>query len=374
MIAVHKRTPRVSKIVRFDDNFDAAVFFVAELLVIRRGVLNLHLVRNDKGRIDLSTLYSFEQRLHIAMHMGLAHPKGEALVHGGAEGELVDDADINAGDGDGAALATAEDNLAQDVGAIRSQEHGDFGAIQESVNATPGVRFGADGVNAAVRSSALGHFHQPVIDMLSLGVIVRIFLTEDDGFGFALCFGHAQAFWDIVNGDDASRAEHPRALDGELTHRPTSPHGDGIAGFDAAILGSHVSGGKNVGEEDDLFITKVGFDFQRPKIGEGDAEILRLSTWESAHQVRVAKQTGGRLAHHLLRHFGVGVGDVTKRKWSLAAKETFTAGDGEGNNDPVAFLKIFYGASSLDHDSHRLVTKHVTFLHGRHEIVVQVQI
>ena len=45
-------------------------------------------------------------------------------------------------------------------------------------------------------------------------------------------------------------AEHVGAADGELADRAAAPDGDGVAGLDVAVLGGHVAGGEDVGEEE----------------------------------------------------------------------------------------------------------------------------
>jgi hypothetical protein len=51
-----------------------------------------------------------------------------------------------------------------------------------------------------------------------------------------------------------ARDPHAVLEDGELSDRPASPHGDDAAGLDVGLLGGHVAGGKDVGQEEDLFV------------------------------------------------------------------------------------------------------------------------
>ena len=51
-------------------------------------------------------------------------------------------------------------------------------------------------------------------------------------------------------GDDATGAEEPRALDGELPHWAAAPYRHRVAGLDLGVLRGHVPGGQDVGEED----------------------------------------------------------------------------------------------------------------------------
>ena len=64
----------------------------------------------------------------------------------------------------------------------------------------------------------------------------------------------SQALGDVVDGDHLVRAEHVGAADGELPDRAAAPDGDDVAGQDVAVLGRHVAGGEDVGQEDDLLV------------------------------------------------------------------------------------------------------------------------
>jgi hypothetical protein len=44
---------------------------------------------DDEGRVDLAPLHPLEQGLQVAMHVGLAHPEGQALGESRPDGELV---------------------------------------------------------------------------------------------------------------------------------------------------------------------------------------------------------------------------------------------------------------------------------------------
>jgi hypothetical protein len=56
------------------------------------------------------------------------------------------------------------------------------------------------------------------------------------------------------------------------------------------------------------------------------------------------------------------------------AKETFAAGDGEGDDDAIADLQRLVLGPDLDDFAHRLMAQHIALFHGGHDAVEQVQI
>ena len=196
-----------------------------------------------------------------------------------------------------------------------------LGLVEDGVEAAGAVRLGADGVDAAVGPAAGGHLLQLLVD---------VFLGEVDRLGLAELARHRHPLGHAIDGDDASSAEHPGALDGELTDRSTPPDGHGVALLDLGVLRAHVAGGEDVGEEEDLLVGQVGLDLETTDVGVGHAEILGLTARVAAAQVRVAEETGGRVAHHLRRHGGVRIRVVAAGEESLLAEEALAAGDGEG--------------------------------------------
>ena len=70
-------------------------------------------MRDHERRIDVAELDAAEQVGRVAVELGLSHAAGQALVEGGAERELVDEAAVDAGDRDRAELAAGKDRGAQ---------------------------------------------------------------------------------------------------------------------------------------------------------------------------------------------------------------------------------------------------------------------
>src|SRR5215216_6147093 len=89
---------------------------------------------------------------------------------------------------------------------------------------------------------------------------------------------HFQSFWITIDCDHAGRVEHPGALNCELADRSTAPHSDCIARLDIAIFSSHITGGENISQKENLFIAKAIFDLEGSHICKWNADIFCLST------------------------------------------------------------------------------------------------
>ena len=63
---------------------------------------------------------------HIVLHGRLGHAKGKAAIDGRAHGDLVQEAAIDADDGDRAEVSAAMDGLAEHVGPVRPHEGRDL--------------------------------------------------------------------------------------------------------------------------------------------------------------------------------------------------------------------------------------------------------
>src|SRR5690606_23057900 len=109
---------------------------------------------------------------------------GQSLVHHRAEGQVVDQANVGAGDGELPALAAGADHLPEDVGPVGAQLHGHLGLVEHGVDAAAAVGFGAHRVDAAVGAASAGHVHE---------LVVHVDVFEVDGFGLASARGHRQA-------------------------------------------------------------------------------------------------------------------------------------------------------------------------------------
>ncbi len=143
------------------------------------------------------------------------------------------------------------------------------------------MRFQAHRVDTGIRAAPAREVFQCLLN-------IHIFEVECvRGTGFLT--SHLQPVRVAVDGDHTRGAQQVGAGDCQLPHRSASPNGDDIAGFDVAHLSAHVCRWKNIGEEKHLVIGQALRHFQRSYIGEGNPDVLRLPTGETAEQVRVAK-------------------------------------------------------------------------------------
>src|SRR5581483_9186142 len=103
------------------DDLDAPLLLVAEDLVAAWRLLQWQAVGNDEAGIDLAALNPLQQRPQVALHMGLAHPEGQALAERRSERELVHEPAVHPRDGDAPALAAGLDRLLERVQAVEAE-------------------------------------------------------------------------------------------------------------------------------------------------------------------------------------------------------------------------------------------------------------
>src|SRR5215813_3765165 len=96
-------------------NLHAPVFVVFEGPVTVSGFVKRQTVRNQKRRIDPSFLNELQQRAKISVNIGLAHLESQPFRECCSKGKLVQEASINTGYRNSAALAASIDCLAQRV-------------------------------------------------------------------------------------------------------------------------------------------------------------------------------------------------------------------------------------------------------------------
>ena len=89
---------------------------------------------------------------------------------------------------------------------------------------------------------------------------------------------------------------------------------------DLRVLGGHVAGREDVGQEQRLFVGDAVRHLDRADIGHRDAQIFGLAAAIAAEHVAEAEQAGGRMAHRLDRHLGIRIGAVAAREQALLAE------------------------------------------------------
>ena len=86
-----------------------------------------------------------------------------------------------------------------------------------------------------------------------------------------------------------ARSSSDRAQNGaahsELSDRTTAPDRHRVARKNVALFDGLITGGKNVGEEEQLFIRDLFGHFERAHIGIWNADVLRLTAGESAEEM-----------------------------------------------------------------------------------------
>src|SRR5690606_24234598 len=113
-----------SRLSRFQDDLDTAVLFILELLVCVGPLIERHPVGDQERGVDLALLDAPEEIGQEPVDVRLPHLEGEALVEGRTEGNFVDHAAVDAGQGDDAPFAARLNRFAEYRGAIRLRPDG----------------------------------------------------------------------------------------------------------------------------------------------------------------------------------------------------------------------------------------------------------
>ena len=80
---------------------------------------------------------------------------------------------------------------------------------------------------------------------------------------------HLQPLWNPINGNDLISAEHIGTANGKLPYWSTAPDGDGIASLDVAVFSSHIAGGKDIGQKQDLLVRRPAGILTGPTSAKG---------------------------------------------------------------------------------------------------------
>src|SRR4051812_16908030 len=339
--------------VRFHDDLDAAVLLGAKCLVKLRSLFERGAVRDDEGRIDLAFLDPFEKLGQVMLHRGLRHAERQSAIDRGPHGYLVDEPAIHPNDGNCAEVAAAVNRLPQNMRPIGAHECRNLDAVEHGICTGHCLGLGADRIDTRIRAPAFGQFHDPVVD---------IFLHEIEGLGAALA-RQIQPFGNSINSNDAFGAEQEGALDRELANRSTSPDGNSFSASDAAELGSHVAGRKNVREKKDLLVAQAIRHLHWSDVGIRDAKIFGLAAGVAAEKMRITKESCRRVAPEFRRLFMIGIGAFASGKISSLAEEAFAASNREGHYDAVADLERLVVRADLDNLTHRFMAENIPTFH-----------
>src|SRR5581483_680889 len=159
-----------------------------------------------------------------------------------------------------------------------------------------------------------------------------------------------------------------------MANWPAAPDRDGIAGLNVAHLCTHVTGGEDIGEKQNLIVAQLFRHFDGSNVCEGNARVFGLSAGIAAEQMRISKDAGRRMAPHLFRHRGIRIRILAERKQSVLAGEAAAAGNWERHHHAISFLKVRDAPAYFDYFAHELVSEDVAALHAGNEAVVEMQV
>ena len=236
--------------------------------------------------------------------------------------------------------------------------------VEDRVRGAVAGGFAADRVDAAVRTAIVGPRHQLVVD---------VDLREIDRLG-AAGLGHGEALGHLVDRDHPAGAHHQGRADGELADRPAAPDRDGIAVLDLGVLGGHVAGREDVGEEERLLVRDAVRDLDRSDVGHRHAQILGLAAAVAAEHVAEAEEAGRRVTHRLDRHLGIGVGPVAAENMPRWQNQHWPQLIVKGTTTRSPILRLVTSGAKLDHLAHVLMAQDVAALHRRLIAVEQMQV
>src|SRR4051794_6521052 len=98
--------------LRLQHHLDTAIVLVLKHRIALGRIFELELVCNHERWVDLAALNAIEQRAEILVNMRLAHFEGQALAERRADWHFVEQAAVDAGKRNRAALAAGHDRLA----------------------------------------------------------------------------------------------------------------------------------------------------------------------------------------------------------------------------------------------------------------------
>jgi hypothetical protein len=78
-----------------------------------------------------------------------------------------------------------------------------------------------------------------------------------------------------------------------LSDWTTAPNRNRLAAFEIAKVSGHVAGGKDVGEEENLFVAQACWHLYRADIRVWNSKILGLTTSVTAEEMGIPEQPGG---------------------------------------------------------------------------------
>ena len=272
---------------------------------------------------------------------------------------------VDAGEGNGSALAAGIDRLLYANGVIRLQSDR-FRYFVQHARDRRAVGLHADGVDATVRAFAVGVMSQFFDHVGGFG--------EINYFGAVAFAGEGEALGDVIDRENLAGALKAGAEHGHLAYGSAAPHGDALASFNFAVFGGHEAGGEDVGEEEYFFVGESGGHLEQADVGMSHAGVLGLAARVGAVDGGEAVHSGSHGVVIFLLDFAERVGVGAERPLVFLAEFALAAGDGAGGHHPVAFDHFAHGAADFDDLAHEFVAEDVALVHFGDVAVVDVQV
>lgn len=218
-------------------------------------------------------------------------------------------------------------------------------------------RIDAHGIDHAIGAGAQGHLAYR---------LDRVVGVEVDRLG-PLGPRHGEPLGQRVHRQHAAGAHKLGAGDGELAHRAATEHCHGLARLDVRHVGAEVAGGNDVGDQDGVALGDLVRQPDHVGAGVGDARVLRLQAVERPGGLGAAEERRAR-------ELAVGIGLVALGVVAGTAVIALPAGDGGGNDHPVADGEVAHPRAHLLYHAHGLVAEHGAGFHAGHGAAHHVQV
>src|SRR5215203_3686714 len=222
----------------------------------------------------------------------------------------------------------------------------------------------ADPIDAGVGTPSLSELHD---------ALVNILFHEIQSLG-AAASSKLEPLRHRIDGDDPLGPQQEGALDRKLSNGTAAPDRDCLASFEVAEFRAHVTGRKNVGEEQHLLVTKAFRHLERADVRVGHPQKFRLPSRIAPEQVRIAEQTGGRVAPELRCLFVIGIRAFAAREIASLAKETLAAGYREWHDHAVSDLQLLVFGADFDDLAHGLMAEDIAALHLGNDAVKDMKV
>ena len=144
------------------------------------------------------------------------------------------------------------------------------------------MRLESDRIDARIRTPTAGYLKQTIVDL---------FVVEIDGHDArVLTLREFETIWIVIDDRNLLGTEKERRLNGELSDRSESDHGQCPVGRHIGVLHSLPGGRQDVREVQEPLVRRTLRDRDRPELGLRDPQQLGLAPRDRPVQGRVAEQ------------------------------------------------------------------------------------